>query len=362
MTKDETIGVGIIGTGFARTTQLPAFKAVGARVVAIASGRRANAERVARAFDIPFAADDWRAVVAHPDVALVSIVTPPATHREITLAALDAGKAVLCEKPMALAAAETEEMRRRADAAHALALVDHELRMLAGRRRLRELLRAGEIGRVRHVRYTFRTDARASAARAWNWWSDERMGGGTLGAIGSHAVDSCRWLLGAEVAAVAAQLTTHVRERADEAGTPRAVTTDDEASLLLRFTGGPLTAGTTGSVALSMIAAGAPEHTCELFGERGALKITEPEELYRASVGDGAWRRVEVEPTPLAPGLRDGSWARGFTVLARELIAALRAGHNTVAEAATFADGHRVQLVLDAARRAHESGRRIELE
>ena len=358
MSVKDSIGIGIIGTGFARTTQLPAFKACAdARVVAIASGHRENAERVAREFDIPTVADDWRAVVAHRAVDLVSIVTPPSTHREIALAALAAGKAVLCEKPMAMNADETDAMRRRAEELKAFALIDHELRLLAGRQHLRALLHADEIGRVRHARFTFRADSRADAARTWDWWSDEGAGGGVLGAIGSHAVDALRWLLGAEVAAVCAQLATHVTERTDEAqGALRRVTTDDEANLLVRFTDSELTAGATGALSLSMVEPGRPEHRIEFYGERGALMIVEPEELYRAGVGEHMWQRIESAPTPFAPGLRDGSWSRGFTVFAREIVEALRAGRNTVANAATFADGHQVQLVLDAARRAHESG------
>ena len=192
------IGIGIIGAGFARTTQIPAFRACeGARVVAIASGRRANAERVAREFGIPHVAGDWREVVAREDVRLVSIVTPPSTHAEMTLAALAAGKAVLCEKPMAMNAEETDRMRRAARAAGLLAHIDHELRFLPARRRMRELIRAGEIGRVRHIKFLFRSDMRAPASRAWDWWSDSEAGGGVLGAIGSHAVDTLLWLTGA---------------------------------------------------------------------------------------------------------------------------------------------------------------------
>src|SRR5919202_1619506 len=256
----EEIGIGIIGTGFARTTQLPAFKAgAGARVTAIASGHRENAERVAREFDIPTVADDWRGVVEHADVDLVCVSTPPSTHREITLAALDFGKAVLCEKPMAMNADEARAMRERADEKAALALIDHELRFLRGRQIMRDLVRAGEIGRVRHAKVIFRTDSRAVADRAWDWWSDEHAGGGVLGAIGSHAVDALRWLLDAEVSAVCAQLTTHVRERNDEStGALRRVTTDDEANLLLNFADSELTAGATGAVSLSMVEPGEP--------------------------------------------------------------------------------------------------------
>ncbi len=358
MQNKNSIGIGIIGTGFARTTQLPAFAACrDARVMAIASGQLVNAERVAREFDIPFVAHDWRAVVERADVDLVCIVTPPVTHREMTLAALDAGKAVLCEKPMAMNAAETDAMRVRARELNACALIDHELRFLAGRQQLQARLRDGEIGRVRHVRCTYRADSRADATRAWDWWSDATAGGGLLGAIGSHAIDSCRWLLSAEVTAVCAQLATHIGARPDErTGEPRAVTSDDEVNLLLRFGDSELTMGTTGSIALSMVEAGRPEHSIEFFGERGALMIAEPEELYRAELGAGAWQHIEAAPTPHLSHLSDRSWTRGFAVFAHEIVNALLAGRNTVPHAATFDDGHQTQLVLDAARRAHERG------
>src|SRR5687768_13133895 len=187
MTHKTTVGIGIIGTGFARTTQIPAWRACeGARVAAIASGRRENAERAAREFGIPVAAGDWREVVAREDVDLVSIVTPPVTHAEMTLAALAAGKAVLCEKPLAMDASETGAMRARARQTGLLAHVDHELRFLPARRRMREMVAGGEVGRVHHAKFLYRADARADRQRAWNWWSDRAAGGGVLGAIGSH--------------------------------------------------------------------------------------------------------------------------------------------------------------------------------
>src|SRR6185369_14605619 len=101
--KKLPVGIGIIGTGFARTTQIPGFRdCMGAKVVAIASGHRERAAAVANEFGIPHVAGDWQELVERDDVDLVSIVTPPSTHVEITLAALEHGKAVLCEKPMAL--------------------------------------------------------------------------------------------------------------------------------------------------------------------------------------------------------------------------------------------------------------------
>ena len=360
MAKDS-VGVGIIGTGFARTTQLPGWAACeGARVVAVASGRRENAEAAAREFGIPFVGSDWREVLARGDVDLVSIVTPPVTHAEMTLAALGAGKAVLCEKPMAMDAGETARMCEAARASGALALLDHELRFLPARRLMREMIQGGEVGRVRHAKFLFRADSRAVADRPWSWWSDERAGGGALGAIGSHAVDALHWLLGTRVSHVSAALAAHVEERPDpESGEPRRVTADDEASLLVNFADGGAAERATGVVSISMAEAGRPEHTVEVFGTQGALRLDGAGRLSRARVGGGEWQAVETEVAPLAGGLRDNEWSRGFTVFAREIVKALGEGRTNVEGAATFEDGHGTQLVLDAARAAHASGCRV---
>jgi len=354
---DKLIRIGIIGAGFAQTTQIPGFKnCEGARIVAIASAHREHAAEVARDFDIEHVESDWRALVARDDIDLVSIVTPVVTHCEMTLAALDAGKSVLCEKPMALNADEALRMTERARAAGVLALIDHELRFLPGRIKMRELIRGGEIGKVRHAALTFRSDSRADANRPWNWWSDEKQGGGALGAIGSHVVDGFRWLLGTEISDVITNLATHVRERKDHEGRARAVTTDDEANMLLRFADGEFTDCATGNAAMSLVEAGKPEHRLEIFGSSGALMIEENGELWQSKTADGQWHRVEVGRSQPAPDMRDSGWARGFTIFSKRIVDALRAGETKVEGAATFEDGYHTQVVLDAARRSNESG------
>src|SRR6185503_17081217 len=122
--KKAPVGIGIIGTGFARTPQIPGFRdCMGTKIVAIASRNPERAEAIAKEFGIEHVAHDWQELVAHDDVDLVSIVTPPSTHMEITLAALDQRKAVLCEKPMALNADEAARMVEKAKTAGVLALV-----------------------------------------------------------------------------------------------------------------------------------------------------------------------------------------------------------------------------------------------
>ena len=357
MVQKDSFGVGFIGTGFARKTQVPAFQAcAGARVVAIASAHLANAEQAAREYDIGYFTDDWRTLIARDDVDLVSIVTPPVTHLEMTLAAFDAGKAVLSEKPMAMNSGESSEMKKRASEVGTLALIDHELRFLPGRRRMREILMNGEIGHVYHAKLLFRADSRADASRPWNWWSDAQAGGGALGAIGSHAVDAFRWLLDTEVSEVFGQLATRVLQRTDkQTGEVRTVTTDDEANLILRFADCELTRGATGTISLSVVESGRPEHRLEIFGSTGALMI-EGNQLFRASTGLGEWQAVEVGQGELANGMSDNEWSRGFTTFSKAIVKALLEGTKTVEGAASFSDGHKTQLVLDAAHASNESG------
>ena len=330
---------------------------MGARVVAIASRNRDHAADVATEFNIPHVADDWRELVARDDVDLVSVVTPPATHMEMTLAAIEHRKAVLCEKPMAMNAAEAKRMTDAAREAGVLALIDHELRFLSSRRTMRSLLTSGAIGSVRHCNYVFRSDYRGVLDRAWDWWSDEKMGGGTLGAIGSHAIDSFRWMLGTEISAVSCMLSSHISERPDKStGAMRAVTSDDEAKLHFRFADSSLTKNTTGAASLSVVESGSHENRMEIYGTTGALMVEEAGELWRSPAGSGAWRPVQIQQDPIAPGMRPGSWSRGFSALSCQLVEALREGRTSVDGAASFEDGYRVQLVLDAARESNKSG------
>lgn len=354
--KKSLVGIGIIGTGFARTTQIPGFRdCMGAKVVAIASRHRERAEDVAREFSIEHVCSDWQELVEHRDVDLVSIVTPPATHMEITLAALENRKAVLCEKPMAMNADQTARMVQAAKSAGVLALIDHELRFLNSRRTMKAMLQSGAIGQVRHCNYLFRSDYRGVLDRSWDWWSDASMGGGTLGAIGSHVIDSFRWMLGTEVKSVLGMLTTHIKQRPDKASGTREVTSDDEAKVLFRFADTASNTDATGVALLSVVESGKYENRLQVYGTTGALMVEEGGQLWHSPAGSGTWRPVQVDLDHMAKGMRESSWSRGFTALSVSIVEALRSGKNEVREAATFEDGHRVQLVLDAVRESNQS-------
>lgn len=351
------VGIAFIGTGFARRVQMPAFQmAGGCRIVSIASAAIENAEAAAKEFGSDHFTDDWRKAVDHPDVDLVCITTPPIQHTEQVLYTASRGKHILCEKPMAMNAGEAERMCQAVRDANILALIDHELRFQTGRQRAKAMLRAGDIGKVRHVKYSFRNAMRGDASVPWNWWSDENSGGGTLGAIGSHAIDSLFWFLDTDISSLSCQLQTHVKNRSDKSGVIRAVTTDDESLLTFRFADSELTDDATGTMSLSMIEYPDYEHTIEFVGTDGSIRVLYRGEVQIARAGDGSWTDVDVTIGESIPGIFDSGFPSAFVAFAPKMIEALRKGGTTVENAATFDDGLRVQRILDLARGSDRAG------
>ncbi|MBA2378361.1 MAG: Gfo/Idh/MocA family oxidoreductase [Blastocatellia bacterium] len=349
----DTVKIGIIGSGFARKVQIPAFlKCEGAEIVSIASGTLANAQSAAKEFSIEHFTDDWHETVNRKDVDLVCITTPPDLHRDMVIAALENEKHVLAEKPMAMNVVEAEEMAAVARNSDVLALIDHELRFQPGRQRAFQMLRDGAIGKVRHAKYNFRAPHRGDASLPWNWWSDIDQGGGALGAINSHIIDSFNWLLGVEMSSVFCQLQTHIKRRPYTGGT-REVTTDDEANMLVNFADGELTDDATGLISVSMVELPEYMNTLELFGSDGAMKIGHRGELSVAKNGETEWSDIDVDLGDVIEGVPDTGFSRGFMQLAPKIIGAIRSGKTTIEHAATFEDGLSVQRVLDAARQSN---------
>ena len=358
----KKLRIGIIGTGFAKLVQIPAFQTFSnVEILSIASGRRENAERVAREFKIPHFTDDWRETIERDDIDLISIVTPPNLHFEQTMLALETGKHVLCEKPMAMSASEAKEMMETARSRGVLNLIDHELRFLNGRRKAFEIIRNGDIGQVIHFKMLFRNGSRGLLDMPWNWWSDREAGGGALGAIGSHAIDTFRWFLGTEITDVFCLLKTNVKERIDAAGEKRRVTGDDEANLILRFADSDLTGDASGTASMSMVESGKYEHTLEIFGAKGSLKVEDGGELWLSKMSDDNWTKLDVDLGKPPPNTKIGGWSRGFMAFATEIVAALSEGRTWIKHAATFEDGYRCQIVLDKARESNAAGRMIKL-
>jgi predicted dehydrogenase len=353
----EKVGIGFIGTGFARRVQIPAFKMCEkAEIVSVASGSLANAESTAKEFNIPHFTDNWRETVEHPEVDLVCITTPPPLHFAQTIYALEHNKHILCEKPMAMNVSEAEKMTEAAKEKNILALIDHELRYQSGRQKAYKMLRGGIIGKIRHVKYVFRNAQRGDVNIPWNWWSNETQGGGTLGAIGSHAIDTMLWFLGADISSVFCQLQTHVKQRKDADGIYRKVTTDDETNMILRFADSDLTEDATANVSLSMVEFPDYQHSIEFVGTEGSLKVLYLGEIFLTKKGENDWTQVETEEDKSIEGIFNSGFPAGFVSFAPKIVEAILQGKPEIEGAATFADGLKVQRILDAARESDKKG------
>jgi predicted dehydrogenase len=265
--------------------------------------------------------------------------------------ALDAGKHVLCEKPTALNASEAEQLvaagRKHPDR---IAIIDHELRFLPSFRTARE--RIGDLGGIRYAEVRYASPGRGDRTRAWNWWSDADQGGGIWGAVGSHFVDTLRFL-GMEIEAVQATLRTIIDERPFENGTRR-VTSDDFADVALRLANGAIA-----SMTFSAVASGPDEPTTlTIHGEEGAMRLV-GEDLLTAMRGEPFTAATKGSRSDRRGNSAGGAFGTGTYLLGCALKTAIDDGdRSAITDAATFEDGLMQQRVLDAARESNAQGGR----
>ena len=361
MPTQREIRVGFIGAGWTERVQIPMFRRGGLVAQAISSGNPANAQRVAQQLTIPEVYNDWRDLIAAPTVDVVSIVTPPHLHAEMAIAALQAGKHVICEKPMALNVAEAEAMLAAAQAApNQLAIIDHELRFHPQRIHLRRLLREGYVGELIAVHLDRLGSERLNPALPWGWLSDVERGGGMLGAVGSHLLDLARWLVG-RIDNLTAQLQIgHARRQDPVTGIAQPVTADDHAHLLLRFAN-----HAQGTLTASGLTPGGYGMSITLIGAKGALRLDNQDQLW-GTQGDalhqGQWQPIATGfPAPEIADLQGKSpFIIASYYLAKRLAEALPAGETLPQEPASFYDGLAVQRYLDAARRSAGESRWVQ--
>ncbi|MEX1020102.1 MAG: Gfo/Idh/MocA family oxidoreductase [Litorilinea sp.] len=354
MTKSSPT-VGYIGSGWTERVQIRAFQLGGLTAQAICSGNPENARRVAEKFAIPEIHEDWRSLIESPQVDIVSIVTPPHLHVEIAGAALAAGKHVICEKPTALNTQQAEAMLAAAQAApHQLAIIDHELRFHPHRQKLRRLLRDNTLGTLLHLDIEAASAHRLDRHAPWTWHSDANVGGGILGAFGSHLLDLARWLVG-RIDGLSATLTTGHLVRADRhTGNKRNVTSDDHVSLQIRFA-----SGLRGAITASALDPGTGGNSVQIVGTGGAARIDKSDRLW-VKIGENyheqEWEEVtnhDTTPREHAAFAGNNPFAKGSIYLAQAIVTALDSANPQLTDAATFYDGLVVQRMLDAARASH---------
>ncbi|MFE3825390.1 Gfo/Idh/MocA family protein [Streptomyces sp. NPDC059092] len=371
-----TLGIGMIGYAFMGAAHSQGWRTAGhvfdlpmRPVLAAICGRDETAVRAAAQRHGWAAAEtEWRELIARDDVAVVDICTPGDSHAEIAIAALEAGKHVLCEKPLANSVAEAEAMVRAARAARSrgqLAMVGFNYRRVPAISYARKLIAEGRLGTLRHVRVTYLQDWLADPAAPLTWrLKREHAGSGALGDLGAHIVDLAQFLTGDVLVGVSALSETFVKERpvlggataglSGAAGTGTGAVTVDDAVV---FTG-RLASGALASFEATRMASGRKNALrLEINGERGSLAF-DLERLNELSFHDhtepapsSGFRRILVTE-PEHPYL-EAWWPPGhalgyehtFVHEVRDLVEAVAAGRDPVP---SFEDGLQVQRVLAA--------------
>ena len=334
----------MVGTGFGCRVHVPALRAAGFEVVGLVGRDPDRTRRRAERLGVPHPLTDLDRALARPDVAAVSVATPPHAHAAVVVAAAQAGKHVLCEKPFALDSAEATQMLTAAEAAGVTHLVGNEFRFAPERAVIGRAVEQGRLGAVRILSLvSFVPLVADPAARTPPWWFDPAAGGGWLGASGSHVVDQVRaWLGDFE------QVSAHLGVVSDRVGVA-----DD--SFTVRFR---LRSGADGVLQQTAAAWGPMSGVTRLAGTQGSAWID----------GSDAWladpdgvRRLDVPPDlrlPEPPIPSDDPRQR-FTHLElgpfTRLCEALRAGVEGRPQPSgvplpTFVDGVAAMVVLDAIR------------
>ncbi len=291
----NTYRIGISGAGFGVNAHLPALLAHPRfEVVALASPSRAAA--IAKERSIPHAFASAREMIAGCELDGVIVASPPFAHRDDVLAALDAGKHVICEKPFTLNIEEAEELVAAARTAETACGIAHEFRFVPQRAAIRELVANGHLAPLRELEITqLGTWLRREGTRPRGWWFERERGGGIAGALMSHVIDSANWTLGRSPKRVQGFLRTANPQRDDAQGAFTS-TVDDGCFALLDYGDGliaRLTVDATTAVESFTIAVHAENRTAVASGRS-------IDEMTLFSVDDEETNELQCAPSPYA--------------------------------------------------------------
>ncbi len=374
------LGAALIGAGFIGPVHLEALRRIGVPVVGVLGSSPERSRQAAEALGVARAYTALDELLADEAVQVVHITSPNSAHFEQARRSLEAGRHVVCEKPLALTSLETGVLVALAARSGLVAAVNYNLRFYPLVIEARERIRRGDIGQVLHLTGSYVQDWLLNETD-FNWRVLAEQAGATraVGDIGTHWLDLLSFISGTEVAAVCADLATFlpVRQRplgsvqtftsggaAASGGTaPVAIQTEDYGSILLRYQG-----GAHGCLTVSQVTAG--RKNClryEIAGSRGALawESERPNELWlghreRANellLRDPALLTEAAARSTSYPGGHNEGFPDTFKQLYRAVYADIRAGRPSATPAyATFADGHREALLCEAILQSRREG------
>jgi predicted dehydrogenase len=336
------IGVGIVGCNYGRTVLIPAFRHdPRCEVVALAGTDAARAVELARAANVARGFGGWQALVDESTVAVVAIAVPPHLQPAIAQRALDLGKPVFLEKPLAADLAGAQMILEAVRKSGRPTIVDFNFPELPSWRRAKAILDGGAIGRLQNVVVTWNFENEATRLRRESWKTRGNGGGGLLGNFVSHCFYNLEWLCG-PISGLSARVFPLPDRQAD-------------GSIVLALA---FASGAGGSLQMSCASFLGSGHRIELYGEDGTLVLSNPTadyfrgfELKLARHGDDALKSVSIEDTDEDP------YSDSRAAAVRRLVHRfLDACENGSSPPPGVLDGYRVQCLIDAARCAHATG------
>jgi len=383
MRRISEVGAAVIGTGFIGTVHVEQLRRIGVRVRGVLGSSPERGQARADALGVERAYESLDALLDDPSVEVVHVTSPNHLHVPQARRILEAGRHVVCEKPLAMAASDSAGLVDLAARSGLVNAVNFNIRFYPIHQHVRELVAAGGLGDVRFVTGHYFQDW-LLLQTDWNWRLEPDKGGTlrAVGDIGSHWLDLATFLTGQPVTSVMADLTTFIAQREEPRGpvetfsterssdtVERAMATEDTASILLRFAN-----GARGSMAVSQISAGrknslqweidgsvgsaawdseTPDHLW--LGHRG-----QPNEILMRDPGlmGAAGRAAAALPAGHVEGFGDT-----FGALFRAIYADVLSGRPSDRPPyATFADGHDEVLVGDAIAESSRNGRWVDVE
>ena len=358
----DTFGIALVGTGFGQKVHLPAIRdTANGEVVAVYHRDLSQAKAIAAQHNIPHASDSLDQLLGRSDIQGVSLSTPPFLHYEMARKILNAKKHLFLEKPITLDSNEARALQTLAEHQGLTLAVNFEFRFVPAWMQLKHLLAQNYVGQPRLIKVDWLVPGRADPQRAWSWHCADTLGGGSLGALGSHSFDYIAWLFG-PIKQVQAKLLTTIAERPDpDTNRPRAVDADDTCTLMLE-----LKSGTVCQVSISATTYAGRGHWVEVYGDRGTLVLgsDHPKDYVHGFELRGSQYGRELTALPINPGFEfakthpDGRIAP----VTRVFEAWIDAAQNQTPLIPGINEGVYSQILMDAARQSHQDHCAIEVQ
>ena len=376
------LGIGMVGYGFMGKTHTHGYKSIPMfydpppceiDLVGVCTAHADTAQAAARHGGYGFATTDLSELLHREDIDIIDCCTPNDSHRDVCVAALEAGKHVYCDKPLALNLVQAREIVRAAEESAGVGQVTFNYRFVPAIMRARQLIDDGRIGRVFHFRGVYMHSGYVDPARPMTWRQDKQVSGaGALYDLGSHIVDLMRHLLG-DYASVAASLETFINERPAAKGSSEMVQVEVDDWCLLNVR---MESGAVGTIEASRFATGSGDGLgFEIYGEKGALgfDLTQPNYLrfYDSQApgspigGEKGYTHIDCAhryPPPAAQ-LASGATLGWFRIHMACLHAFLQAIVEGREPSPSLRDGAVTQAVLEAALQSdRQGGREVPVE